>query len=286
MGKLSRRADSKKSVLAKAWTKAGGGFTLEEEEQMEASSRYRQQGHKGESLESKCAALDTSKETMGGTISSFFGDPVIVQCLQSHLKGAMARIVVGESVRAVALDVAQNSPEIKNHPFGPFFVPTVVFMSEQWGTWLDMLCSSTEEDSPTMKGGIAYGDGEEKKEQGCKEQCKTQSTSPDVKMDSRLEGIDPELVYEESPRAKQLRKDITSWMQKDLENKMIKFKRAHVDAKFGDFARDLFSENCVVLEDGTVEVCDRLSEVEALWTVIKASDRLHRLGDPPTVEAG
>eukprot|EP00470_Lotharella_oceanica_P000516 CAMPEP_0170167498 /NCGR_PEP_ID=MMETSP0040_2-20121228/900_1 /TAXON_ID=641309 /ORGANISM="Lotharella oceanica, Strain CCMP622" /LENGTH=360 /DNA_ID=CAMNT_0010405555 /DNA_START=38 /DNA_END=1117 /DNA_ORIENTATION=- len=271
MGKLSRRADSKRSVLAKAWTKAGGSFTLEEEEQMEASERNRLIGESGHTLESKCAALDTSKETVGGTIGSFFDDPKIVQCLQSHVKGAIARIAMGDSVRTVALEVARSSPEIKRHPFGSFFVPTVVFMSEQWGTWLDMLCSSIEEDSPSFDHGVSSSDDKKEKSsvEDKKEQLKDDENevigATESIVESELGQIDPQLIYEESPRAKQLRKEITSWMQKDLENKMIQFKRAHVDAKFGDFARDVFSENCVVLEDGTVEVCKRLSEVEALW---------------------
>eukprot|EP00954_Amorphochlora_amoebiformis_P007128 554099-Amorphochlora_amoeboformis.AAC.1 len=59
-----------------------------------------------------------------------------------------------------------------------------------------------------------------------------------------------------------LKKKIRDWMQKDLENSIIKFKRKNPNGSFVEFARKVFPENCRVNpSNDSLEVSGRLSEV-------------------------
>ncbi|GAB5370004.1 hypothetical protein AAMO2058_001455000 [Amorphochlora amoebiformis] len=79
-----------------------------------------------------------------------------------------------------------------------------------------------------------------------------------------------------------LKKKIRDWMQKDLENSIIKFKRKNPDGSFVEFARKVFPENCRVNpSNDSLEVSGRLSEVEALFLVTTAKSKLHTLGPLP-----
>eukprot|EP00465_Bigelowiella_longifila_P014753 CAMPEP_0185255580 /NCGR_PEP_ID=MMETSP1359-20130426/4642_1 /TAXON_ID=552665 /ORGANISM="Bigelowiella longifila, Strain CCMP242" /LENGTH=438 /DNA_ID=CAMNT_0027839613 /DNA_START=18 /DNA_END=1334 /DNA_ORIENTATION=- len=93
--------------------------------------------------------------------------------------------------------------------------------------------------------------------------------------------IADEIDEDEKIETMKLRKEIAEWMQKELENKMINFKRKFPTSSFELFAHETFPENCTINPDGSVAVCKRLSEVGVLWTVIKSSDKLHKLGPLP-----
>ncbi len=80
-----------------------------------------------------------------------------------------------------------------------------------------------------------------------------------------------------------LRLQVLDYMQKDLENMMITFKKEFPDASFVEFMLNHFRENLKLRSDGSFELEDRVKNDnwEGAWHRVKATDLLHELGELP-----
>ncbi|GAB5355928.1 hypothetical protein AAMO2058_000246800, partial [Amorphochlora amoebiformis] len=93
---------------------------------------------------------------------------------------------------------------------------------------------------------------------------------------------DQESFHDSAERT--LRRQIATYMQKDLENKMISFKREFSGADFLTFMEEYFPNDIITNEaTGTRKPSTRMTEIAALWGVVTAKDKLYELGVPPTV---
>lgn len=280
LGILSKRANTLKTGLARAWMEARGSFTAEETKQMEEAvdnNNFEIKGARDQDGASIKNALN--QDSVRQMIRLFLGDPAIVKALQSQTAWALSRIAAGASVGNVARAVVTRCPEIQKHPFGSLFVPTVTFMAKQMEAWMAVVCDAQAviiEDKPVESAELA----DDRKHDGTNE-TKTGFTTDESVTPKTAEDLEEE--EEDNKESARIRKELSVWMQKDLENKMIQFKRMKKEATFKDFSLEFFRENCVVNPDGSVELSGRLSEVEALWLVVQGSDPLHKLGNLPAL---
>lgn len=299
-GRLGPRANSFDSALALAWVGVGGTFSKDEEVQMLAADAERKRAK---------VRLAASRR-MWKQLDATLADRSFVQALQTELPLFLKRVAAaGGDVGPAAEGLVRANHVVGTSPLAPFLAPLIGSLADQFAAWASVMhevhggetkCGVSPRSA--LRLGVGGGDGLPSGSGAAAQVLDRKSAAGSaqpisVQPSAGARGIAP--AYEtksstarhircedDETETKRIQKELSEWMQKELENKMVEFKRENGDnVPFAQFALQEFPENCKRQPDGSIKLSERLSEVEALFTVIRGDQRMHKLGELPRLGA-